>query len=75
MQSTQLLSRLVFGLVLAILVQHVWAVVTAGNKAYLVEIDGAIGPVTQELITRGIDNAEADGAIMVILQLRNLKNL
>ena len=69
MQSTQLLSRLVFGLVLAILVQHVWAVVTAGNKAYLVEIDGAIGPVTQELITRGIDNAEADGAIMVILQM------
>ena len=69
MQSTQLLSRLVFGLVLAILVQHVWAVATAGNKAYLVEIDGAIGPVTQELITRGIDNAEADAAIMVILQM------
>jgi membrane-bound serine protease (ClpP class) len=69
MQSTQLLSRLVFGLVLAILVQQVWAVATAGNKAYLVEIDGAIGPVTQELITRGIDNAEAEAAVMVILQM------
>lgn len=69
MQHTQLLSRLVFGLVLAILVQHAWAVATAANKAYLVEIDGAIGPVTQELITRGIDNAEAEAAVMVILQM------
>ncbi len=49
--------------------QHAWAVATAANKAYLVEIDGAIGPVTQELITRGIDNAEAEAAVMVILQM------
>ncbi len=69
MQHTQLLSRLVVGLVLAILVQHAWAVATAANKAYLVEIDGAIGPVTQDLITRGIDNAEAEAAVMVILQM------
>jgi membrane-bound serine protease (ClpP class) len=39
------------------------------NKAYLVEVDGPIGPVTQELIERSIDNAEADGAAMVILQM------
>ncbi|UCB56261.1 MAG: nodulation protein NfeD [Thiotrichales bacterium] len=41
----------------------------AVNKAYLVEVDGAIGPVTQELIERGISNAESEGAAMVILQM------
>jgi membrane-bound serine protease (ClpP class) len=50
-------------------VQYAWAVATASNKAYLVEIDGAIGPVTQELIVRGIDNAQAEGADFVILQM------
>ena len=69
MRPTQFISSLVFGLVLAVLVQHAAAVATSANKAYLVEIDGAIGPVTQELIVRGIDNAEADGAVMVILQM------
>ena len=69
MPPTQLFPRLVFGLFLVLLVQYAWALATAGNKAYLVEIDGAIGPVTQELITRGIDNAEADAAVMVILQM------
>jgi membrane-bound serine protease (ClpP class) len=69
MQPTRYLSRLVLGLALVILVQYAWAVAAAGGKAYLVEIDGAIGPVSQELIVRGIDNAEADGAVMVILQM------
>ena len=69
MQLIQLLSRLAFGLVLIMLMQYAWAVATTGNKAYLVEIDGAIGPVTQELIVRGINNAEAEGAAMVILQM------
>ena len=69
MQPMQLLSRLVFGLILIMLVQYAWALATAENKAYLVEIDGAIGPVSQELIVRGIDNAEADAAVMVILQM------
>ena len=61
--------RLVSVLVLIMLVQNSWAVVTAENKAYLVDIDGAIGPVTQELILRGIDNAQAEGADMVIIQM------
>ncbi len=69
MQPIQLFFRLLFGLFLIMLVQYVWAVTTAGNKAYLVEIDGAIGPVSQELITRSIEHAEADGAMMVILQM------
>jgi membrane-bound serine protease (ClpP class) len=69
MRSIQLLTRLVLGLAFVILVQSAWAVVTATNKAYLVEVDGAIGPVTQELIMRGIDNAEDEAANMVILQM------
>ena len=68
-QPAPLLNRLIFGLVLIIFVQFVFAVTESANKAYLVEIDGSIGPVTQELITRGIDSAEAEGAAMVILQM------
>ena len=69
MPSIKLLLRLIIGLVFVILTQYAWAVATAANKAYLVEIDGAIGPVTQELIVRGIDNAQLEGADMVILQM------
>lgn len=41
----------------------------ADGKAYLVEVDGAIGPVTQDLITRAIDDAEANSATLLILQM------
>jgi membrane-bound serine protease (ClpP class) len=40
-----------------------------GGKAYLIEVEGAIGPVTQELVTRGIAEAEQDRAAVVILQI------
>ncbi len=53
MRHKYLFSRLVFGLALVMLFQSAWAVDTPANKAYLVEIDGTIGPVTQELITTG----------------------
>lgn len=69
MKLIPLLTRLVFGLVLVMIVKSAWAVDTPANKAYLVEVDGAIGPVSQELIMRGIDNAEAESATMVILQM------
>ena len=69
MRSIQSLTRLVFGLAGVLLVLSAWAVATATNKAYLVEVDGSIGPVSQELITRSIDNAESEGAMMVILQM------
>jgi membrane-bound serine protease (ClpP class) len=69
MRSTQLLYHLLLGLALVMPIQTAWAVATAANKAYLVEVDGAIGPVSHELIMRGIDNAEAEGAKMVILQM------
>lgn len=45
------------------------AAANAVNKAYLVEVSGAIGPVTQELIERSITNAEDADATMVILQM------
>lgn len=69
MRLIQLLTRLIFGLALVMIVQSAWAVNTPANKAYLVEVDGAIGPVSQELIMRGIDDAEAEAATMVILQM------
>ena len=40
-----------------------------GGKAYLIEVEGAIGPVIAELVTRGIDEAEEDHAAIVVLQL------
>ena len=64
-----MLSRPVLGLALLVLLGCAWAIEATSNKAYLVEVVGAIGPVTQELITRGIDSAEAEGAVMVILQM------
>ncbi|MBT8133693.1 MAG: nodulation protein NfeD, partial [Gammaproteobacteria bacterium] len=69
MRLVQLLTRLVLGLALVLTILSVWAVDTPTNKAYLVEVDGPIGPISQELIMRGIDNAEADAATMVILQM------
>ena len=68
-QRARLLACLIFGLVVAVTAQYASTAAASVNKAYLVEIDGAIGPVTQDLITRGIDNAETDGAVMVILQM------
>ena len=40
-----------------------------GGKAYLIEVEGAIGPVIQELITRGIADAEQERAAVVILKM------
>lgn len=54
---------LVTSLVLGLFIHPVWA----EGKAYLVEVNGAIGPVTHDLITRSIEDAEADSATMVIL--------
>ena len=69
MWITHSVLRLIIGLSLIWFTQASMAQVGATKRAYLVEIDGAIGPVTQELIVRTIENAEADGATMVILQM------
>ena len=61
--------RLIIGLSLIGFTLNAMAQVSATKRAYLVEIDGTIGPVSQELIVRTIDNAESDGASMVILQM------
>ena len=68
MLTEKSIFRLIAGLALLLLTQ----VVSANNgsgKAYLVEINGAIGPVSQELILRAIDTAESDGAELIILQM------
>ena len=46
-----------------LLIQPVWA----AGKAYLVEVDGAIGPVSHDLISRAIQDAEADSAEVLVL--------
>ena len=69
MRSIQIFPRLPIGIAVIALCLYAAMAFSTVNKAYLVEIDGAIGPVTQELITRGIDNAEAESAAMVILQM------
>lgn len=42
---------------------------TAEEKAYLIEIDGAVGPVTQDLIVRTIEQATAEKSKLVILRM------
>ncbi|TNF98816.1 MAG: nodulation protein NfeD [Gammaproteobacteria bacterium] len=63
------IHRLILAITLLITGQLAWAQETIANKTYLVEIDGAIGPVTQELIIRSIDNAQDEGIEMLILQM------
>lgn len=43
--------------------------VQAADKVVLVPVQGAIGPVTQELIVRGIEQAEAESAALLILEM------
>ena len=69
MKHNHLFIRLFYGLALLMMLSSAWAIDTQANKAYLVEIDGTIGPVSQELIMRGIDDAEAEAATMLILQM------
>ncbi len=69
MQTLKSIFRLMAGLALLLLAQSLFANDGSNRKALLVEIDGPIGPVTQELILRAIDSAEAESAHMVILQM------
>ena len=45
--------------------QPIWA----EQKAYIVEVEGAIGPVTHDLITRTIEDAEKSSAALVVLRI------
>jgi len=67
MRILPLLLRLVT--ILAALSITAPAAADESGKAYLIEVEGAIGPVTQELVTRGIGDAEQNHAAMVILQM------
>lgn len=42
---------------------------TRPDRAVVLEVDGAIGPATNDFIVRGIENAEESGAALVILRL------
>lgn len=69
MQPVYLFSRLIVGFAMMAVAFSTCADVATGNRAYLVELDGPIGVVSQELIVRSISNAEANGAAMIILQM------
>jgi len=42
---------------------------SAGGTAVVLEVDGAIGPASNDFIVRGIENAEASGASLVVIRL------
>jgi len=72
MQTRRAITRTIASLALCLvcITTATAAESTAGrNTACLVEINGAIGPVTQELVVRSIDRARRNGASMVILQM------
>ena len=56
-------------LLLLLLVFAVAPAVFAGGKAFSIEVTGAIGPVSQDLIVRALERANAESAQLVVLEM------
>ena len=62
-------NRLIFRLLLLLLLVAATPLAIAASKVITVEVNGAIGPVTQDLVIRALDRASEEAAHLVVLEM------